>query len=986
MALDNFTGQNIKDTFQRVVQTDGGAFADGTGSAISIVTSDQTASLALSANISGAFADTSSSFSTRISNLKSDSASLASKVTVLEGNPVFSADGISGSFNAIGLLSSSAQIADDISGSFSAIGLISSSVQIKDDISGSLGTNATFIRSLTTGSISGSATKDINELSASFALDTNVQNVSASAITASSLLVNTDTRLFGSFALTGMQVIQDTITTRSGSTVAGSGSNPTSTSHEFTGSVFITGSDFKFNGVDVMTSSPFTPESISGSFHGQTGSFVVNSQTASFGITGNDVNFADITASGNITASGDILTTNINVGTPTSNNWGENLQGSFFNTFNETTDVSEILRFVAGLLSSSAASPTANTKTYGLSTQEDSLGTTQTISGRIPQNVTAVGNATINYLVAKGFAEDGETIFNGISVYHDNFSSYNINFDSSAQGSTTVQSSADSQLFGLGLLDSGNATDFKVKIISTQSFSDNTSNTAPTEASNTFTSQSKEDLSINSFGTSNGLTLAKISTDNPAVIPPTFQDGKFIAVGGLHRKYHASLTSETSVSASGYYRFHGLKVGIASGSSPYQFIAGSTKNKFWAPVDQISTNIGNNSISDTGTTQRALTITSRSLSGAPYMIDATYEVSTKITGLFSPMYAGSSTNARMTSDSVGVGSVSISGGTLNTSGGTIQTTGKVFQSDGTTAVNSGVPRHNDIVIITGSISYNSGTSTNITQTGFTDEDFFIRVRAKNRSGGESIFDTQTINYHSDGDFDQPSASGSLAVYGQAQGHDGGSLTGTTEQFTGEDHRIKLLNNVLAFNGTAFDTTFNIDRPFLGDYDLQVKPGYLVDPGGTYRYWYPSGYGAGTYKFYIRRFRTSGTKTSMTVNVGKTLVNWTSTATGAAIALLFKSSGTNGHNTSFSSARLYDPSATSDNLIEAGVSADNTKNPFTDDIDLYGNTGGSKSSTTYTVPIRNADGMFLDNNDNELYVIVRYKGTFTPIQSITLGFS
>ena len=98
----------------------------------------------------------------------------------------------------------------------------------------------------------------------------------------------------------------------------------------------------------------------------QSGTLMPETKTESFGITGSDVNFADITASGNITASGDILTTNINVGTPTSNNWGENLQGSYFNNFNATTDVSEILRFVAGLLSSSAASPTANTKTYGL--------------------------------------------------------------------------------------------------------------------------------------------------------------------------------------------------------------------------------------------------------------------------------------------------------------------------------------------------------------------------------------------------------------------------------------------------------------------------------------------------------------------------------------------------------------------------------------------------------------------------------------------
>jgi len=54
--------------------------------------------------------------------------------------------------------------------------------------------------------------------------------------------------------------------------------------------------------------------------------------------------------------------------------------------------------------------------------------------------------------------------------------------------------------------------------------------------------------------------------------------------------------------------------------------------------------------------------------------------------------------------------------------------------------------------------------------------------------------------------------------------------------------------------------------------------------------------------------------------------------------------------------------------------------------LFGNTGGSLSSGTYTVPMRNADGMYLDSSDNELYVIVRYAGNPTPIDDITLTFS
>jgi hypothetical protein len=125
---------------------------------------------------------------------------------------------------------------------------------------------------------------------------------------------------------------------------------------------------------------------------------------------------------------------------------------------------------------------------------------------------------------------------------------------------------------------------------------------------------------------------------------------------------------------------------------------------------------------------------------------------------------------------------------------------------------------------------------------------------------------------------------------------------------------------------------------------------------------------------------------MTVNVGKTLVNWNSTSDGVAVGLIFKSGTSAGGNTSITTCRIYDPSDTTSNLIESGVSQDNHKNPFSSNIDLYGNTGGSVSSTTYTVPMRNADGMFLDATDDELYVVVRYKGDPSPVTSITLGYS
>ena len=422
-----------------------------------------------------------------------------------------------------------------------------------------------------------------------------------------------------------------------------------------------------------------------------------------------------------------IFTNNVQNGYPTSNPWKENLEGSFFNNFDNTTHVSEILRFMSGVMSHSldVADAAPNTFTFAsVDTNENNLGTTDSISGVLPTNYTGLSNDTLNYLVTKGFVSVGSTIFDGISVYHDNGGNYSIDFDSNKGGSSIISSSADSELFGLGGLTSGGATVFKVRIRASQSFSDNASNSAPNASSNTFTTRSFLELSNSSFSTSDGLTIAKINTNVPAVIPAAFQDGKFVDVGGssltgsLTRRFsgsNASLVNDfSSVSSSGYYRFHDLKVGIATGSSgAFTFVNGSTKNRFYAPVDAIESAIGTNSLSDTGTTHRSLTVVSRSLSGVPYMTGSTYELSSKITGLFSPMFIASTTLVDMTAASVGVGSATITGDTVSTSGGTVQTSGKVFQSDGTTGVNSGVPRHDDLVLVTASIVYDGGSSTNI---------------------------------------------------------------------------------------------------------------------------------------------------------------------------------------------------------------------------------------------------------------------------------
>ena len=726
--------------------------------------------------------------------------------------------------------------------------------------------------------------------------------------------------------------------------------------------------------------------------------------TGSLSVTGSAViSGSTLKVNTPLTSSTAIFTNNTQVGYPTSNTWDNGLSGSYFQNFDNTTHISEILRFMSGILSHSLdVSDAAPNNLYynSIDTLENSLGSTDSINGYLPTNYTSVSNTTLNYLVHKGWTSVGATIFSGISVYHDNGRTHYVDFDSNSAGSSQASSSADSELFGLGSLSSGNANTFGIRIVATQSFSDVSTNTSPDESSNKFTTQSYYDETLTSFGTTNGVELAKINTANPAVIPAAYQDGKFENVGGtstmsgsLSRKWHATSGSITSVSSSGYYKFHDLAVGIKSGSqSVYDFKSGTDKNRFWAPIDQIDSDIGTNSLNDTGTTHKALTATSRSLSGVPYLLDATFEVSTKITGLFNPMYPSSTTLVDMTAGSVGVGSVSISGDTISTNGGTVQTSGKVFQSDGSTAVNSGVPRYDDIAIVTASVSYDSGTSDSIQQSStLTDTTFTVATKARNRNSSQSTLDTQTINYHTAGDFGQTSASGSLGIYGRAQGYDSNTLQDTTETFTGEDFRIKLADNVQTFSGAAWTTSYQLTGGGnqLGDYDLQVKPGFLVDPGGTYRYWYPSSFGSGTYKYYIRRFQTPGsTYSSMTINLNNTtLIAWNATTNGISCAILFESSGNgSGNNASLGVARIYDPVKTTSNLIEADISADNFKNPFSTAISLYGNSGGSIASGTYTVPIRNADGMYLDSSDNELYVIVRYKGDPTPIDDITLTFS
>jgi hypothetical protein len=700
-----------------------------------------------------------------------------------------------------------------------------------------------------------------------------------------------------------------------------------------------------------------------------TGSFYATNE--SIQITGSGVllNSPDGSVIGKyaLEVSESIHAANINVGIPTSNNWQTSLEGSYFNNFNANTDVSEILRFVAGLLSASAPDASPNTKVYNGYTKNNVNTTTGTVTvGSVPQNST---NTTITYLQGKGFATTGTTIFSGITPIYTQ-TNYGHTFTSVSSGTTIVSSSVDSQLFGLGTLSSGTPTSFKVSGSFTFKFKDNSSKT------DTSTSGSQSLITQTGAGTTNGVSLARINTANNAVIPPAYQDGKFATV------FSPSLYGASSdVSSSGWYHISS-SISIASGSTPFTTPIDSYTEVFYAPLTTISTNIPSQTPTFSGVSVNAISAVSRSLSGAPYLSSATYTISGSILGLFNPLYYAGAGIATITdSDSL----VTQSGGvlTVSTAGGTIQTANAVYDSTGVTARSTGtVPYETDIVKVYTTSSFAPGTSDeNINQTGLGTTSFSLQINGLNKAGSTTT-NTSTVSYHTAGNFGQPSASGSLAYYGRVQGTD--TSTSLVESFTGENNRLVVSDNILSFIGTSWTTSFGLYN--LGTKDLQVKPGYLVKPGGTYGYWLTNPSSASDYKYYIRKISSgaSSNKVSMTLNLGQALVNWTSTTSNSvAVALLFESAKSG----IYTPPRFFDPSDTLSNVINSSISANTDgTNPFGSAIALYGNTGGSLSSTTYTIPLRPADGFTVNATYDEVYVIVRYKGDPTPITSITTTFS
>ena len=444
--------------------------------------------------------------------------------------------------------------------------------------------------------------------------------------------------------------------------------------------------------------------------------------------------------------------------------------------------------------------------------------------------------------------------------------------------------------------------------------------------------------------------------------------------------YSGSVTP--ALSASGYYHVS-ASIALSSGSSTYTAPSASNAEVFWAPIATISSSIGINTIVTGSTTPTALTAISRSLSGAPYLSGSTYNISSSISGAFNPLYFAGA----------GIGSITVAGTgvtatsgvtTVTTAGGTIGTANAVFDSTGVTArATATVPFETDIIKLNGLYTFAAAASTNITQTSTGSSVFTLTMNGINKNGTTTSF-ANSVNYHSAGTFGQPAASGGLAYWGVVQGTDSGTngAASNSEPFLGENNRIQLTDSVLAFSGSAWNTAFNLYN--LTGSDLQVKPGFLVKPGGTFGYWLADPNTSVTNKYYIRKFTTNAaTKTTMTLNAGVVFNDWQTTGSNAAGALiLFQSSNSN----IFTPARFYDPTKTTSNFVTNIAANTDGQNPFGSQIALYGNTGGSLATTTYTIPLRSADGMTLDATNTNIYVIIRYKGDPTPITNITVTFA
>ena len=673
---------------------------------------------------------------------------------------------------------------------------------------------------------------------------------------------------------------------------------------------------------------------------------------------------------------------NVNVGIPNNSYpWGTStLNGSYFSTWNNNTNVSDILRFFAGAFSSSFPTPTPNTKTFGSVAATNNLGgATVTINGVVP---ISSSNTNIIYLQPLGWANVGSTIFSG---YTFKTGTGYMSYGSNAVGSTTVSSSLGVNAFGLGALTSGNITQVNLSGSFLLTFASSSVGTTNFTSSVAYLlGQSTQNLSPT---IATPFAVNSIPSANISVIPAVYEDGYFTNFTGSNL---TSSTLLTSVSSSGLYGFSG-SVGINSGSSPYTYFTPAPTAYYYTPIVD-----GNftQTITSPASSITASTAISRSFSGVPYLTSgSTYRYNITASGAFNPLYL----NGTVSTTTIPANTLTLV--TANpislTTNPTIQTAGVVKSSSyAITRAVGAYPIESDVIVFDISMGA-TGTGTTAIGSGSSLSSYTVSNTTYNRANSGTGIGSQAVNVHTAGTFGQPVSSGSLLYFGRPDGYVTSSLTFSTiannEQFLDEANRINLTNSVLTLSGSTWNSA-----SYISGSDLQVKPGFLVNPSanvvGHSGYWYPTSYGT-TYKYYIRHFKTTAVVNTLVLTfTGLTnLVSWadTSTANSMAIALLFESGDAN----VYSNCRIYDVYNTATNLIQANVTPTNQisagTNPFSSNIDLYGNNGSGASvvGSVISFPMRTADGAVLDNTQlskDEVYVLIRYNGTpAAPITNISI---
>lgn len=696
---------------------------------------------------------------------------------------------------------------------------------------------------------------------------------------------------------------------------------------------------------------------------------------------------------------------NHNVGHPNNLAWQSNLAGSIFNNYDANTDVAEILRTFAGLISASnsnlVASPTALATKYTGYNSEADAGLPSD-SSTFDNVFLPVGFTEENaaYLNLKGFnGGAGTSMFSEVAASNRRTGvtngNYGVRIDLLGGGSADAEFDAGS-----------NSDNFTVFAKVTQSFSDTQSEDDPSPTSNTFNTQSRFEFTLTpgaagvvvQGGPSNTIDLETIATGNPTVIPPQFKkaNGANIPLQTSLR-YKASGEDFTDISSSGYYKYQGILAGVATGSTQTEaeVIFGSLQSP--GSQTNVNTSIFQSPLQISDITDTAATFvtkfasssfTSRSLSGAPYLNAATYTTEVTASNVFKPLYRA---NATIGSASISSTSLTFAGDTTQTAtiqaDGDVGTANTIYDGDTARSINDN-PGIDDTVRLAEQYSFGASDAneTNIQEgSSYSDSTFTYTATIKDFANNSEP-NANNVNYHTAGAFDQPLASGSMAYFISDDGGTGGA-TATSETFKGEVYRRTISDSTTLT--TEFDSG---SRLTLGDGgDLQVKPGFLVNPehNGTdvsnagAGYWYPTdNFNQAHYKWFLREVDTgaSSNKSELVLDFSPDssadFVTWdTTTNNKISIGVIFQAQNSD----------IFD--AVKGNATYGGSlnnQSTGNNNPFSDNVDVIGDFSTfTNSSGTLTLGLNNAIGQTINASNPKIWILIRYKGA--PASTLT-GFS